>query len=169
MMKLHPIDGDIKLDLLRNLPPDPNAYKRNFIYEQRFAFGVNSDSKPKNEFMNPSMGVFIVGHSNLDPDIREVVEKYKVKFNEGLSCIDTIAKYNMTDIAIYRQFREDLIEKAFKLDSLPDVKLSRFHSEPSRGPKSVKVNCNDHYNSIYLSHIIQDFTQFGTEHVNKAT
>ena len=162
--KARPIDSDIEIELHANLPSDPNAYKRNFIYDQRFTFGI--DSEPCSEFRNRSKGIFIVGHSNLDSPVKEIVEKYKVKFNEGLRCSATIAKYNMTNIGIYKEFREDLLNAGIAADNLPDIKLARFHGDPSKGPANVKVNGNDHSNYVYLSHIIKDFTQFGNEHVN---
>jgi hypothetical protein len=162
--KLLPIDSDIEMKLHQDLPLDPNAYKRNFVYDQRFLFGsdLNSDS----EFRNPGLGVFIVGHSNLDPGVREVVDKYKVKFDEGVDCCDTIAQYNMTDVDNYKKFRDDLIAVGYRKDSLPNIIMGRYHGDPSRGPASVKINGKDHYNNVYLSHIIKDFTQFGNEHVN---
>jgi hypothetical protein len=164
--KARPIDSDIEMELLKNLPTEPQAYKRNFIYDQRFTFGINSDSNPTNDFMNPSMGIFIVGHSNLETPVKEIVEKYRVKFNEGIPCSKTIAKYNMTNTGIYAQFRLDLLNAGIAPDELPLVSLSRFHSDPSRRPECVKINGIDHFNGIYLSHIIKDFTQFGNEHVN---
>jgi len=164
--KARPIDSDIEMELLKNLPTEPQAYKRNFIYDQKFTFGINSDSKPTNDFMNPSMGIFIVGHSNLETPVKEIVEKYRVKFNEGIPCSKTIAKYNMTNTGIYARFRLDLVNAGIAPDELPLVSLSRFHSDPSRRLECVKINGSDHFNGIYLSHIIKDFTQFGNEHVN---
>jgi len=162
--KLRPIDSDIELKLQENLPLDPDAYKRNFVYDQRFSFG--SDLESDSGFRNPSKGIFIVGHSNLDPGVREVVDKYKVKFDEGVDCCDTIAQYNMTDVDNYKNFRDDLIALGYRKDSLPNIKMGRYHGDPSKGPASVKINGKNHYNHFYLSHIIKDFTQFGNEHVN---
>ena len=162
--KLLPIDSDIEMELHTNLPLEPNAYKRNFIYDQRLRFGSNLESD--SGFRNPGLGIFILGHSNLETPVKEIVEKYRVKFDEGLPCSATIAKYNMTNIGNHKQFRDDLYKAGIAFEQLPYQYLSRFHSDPTRGSASVKVNGNDHYNGIYLSHIIQDFTQFGTEHVN---
>lgn len=164
LKKLRPIDSDIEMKLHEDLPLEPDAYKRNFVYDQRFTFGSDLDSD--SVFRNPSDGIFIVGHSNLDPEVREVVDKYKVKFDEDIDCCDTIAQYNMTDVYNYKKFRDDLIALGYRKDSLPNIKMGRFHGDPSRGPASVKVNGKNHYNSVYLSHIIKDFTQFGNEHVN---